>query len=149
MSWRRFQDIITRCLLEDVLKNKSCNYSFKTSLQDVLEDKKMLRWRRLQDVFSTSSPRRTFIITLCPLLPYVLEGVLKTSWRRLAKTFWRRLQDVFGRDLANMSWRSLGRWKIVTQKRSSRRLQDVLENEKYLLALKYLPRITHHVYWNF
>ena len=91
MSWRRFQDIITRCLLEDVLKNKSCNYSFKTSHQDVLEDKKMLRWRRLQDVFSTSSPRRTFIITLCPLLPYVLEGVLK----HLEDVLRKRFENVF------------------------------------------------------
>ena len=36
----------------------SCNYVFKTSsrrLQDVVEDKRMLHWRRLEDVLKTSS----------------------------------------------------------------------------------------------
>ena len=45
-----FQDVFKTCL-QDVLQ---------LCLQDVLEDKKMLHWRRLQDVFSTSSPRRMF-----------------------------------------------------------------------------------------
>ena len=38
----------------------SCNYVFKTStrrLRDVLEDKKMLHWRRLEDDFKTSLVR--------------------------------------------------------------------------------------------
>ena len=122
MSWRRFQDIITRCLLEDVLKNKSCNCSFKKSLQDVLEDKKMLHWRRLQDIFSTSSPRRTFIITLCPLLPDVLEGVLKTSWRRLAKTFWRRLWKRSCKHVLKKSWEMKNCYTEEVFKTFSRRI---------------------------
>ena len=70
---RRFQDIITRRLLEDVLKKTSCKHILKTlwrrlenvlkmfledvlqtRLQDVLEDEKLLPWRRLQDVWNTS-----------------------------------------------------------------------------------------------
>ena len=70
---RRFQDIITRRLLEDVLKKSSCKHILKTlwrrlenvlktfledvlqtCLQDVLEDEKLLPWRRLQDVWNTS-----------------------------------------------------------------------------------------------
>ena len=79
--------------LQDVLKTSSrhvlkmsstrlqCNNftSSKTSsrrLQHVLEDEKLLRWRRLQDVFKTC-----------------LEDVLMT-WRRLEDISWRRLQDV-------------------------------------------------------
>ena len=47
---RRLQDVFKTCL-QDVLQ---------LCLEDVLEDKKMLHWRRLEDVFSTSSPRRMF-----------------------------------------------------------------------------------------
>ena len=42
-----FQDVFKKCL-QDVLQ---------LCLQDVLEDKKMLHWRRLQEVFKTSSVR--------------------------------------------------------------------------------------------
>ena len=47
---RRLQHVFKTCL-QDVLQ---------LCLQDVLEDKKMLHWRRLEEVFSTSSPRRMF-----------------------------------------------------------------------------------------
>ena len=49
--------------LQDVFKRTSCNYILKTfsrRLQNVLKDKKMLHWRRLQDVFSMPSSRRMF-----------------------------------------------------------------------------------------
>ena len=61
MSSRRFQDV-----LQGVFKT-SLQDIFKTStrrLQDVLEDRKLLRWRRVEDVFETC-----------------LEDVLKTSSR--------------------------------------------------------------------
>ena len=148
MSWRRFQDIITRCLLEDVLKNKSCNYSFKTSLQDVLEDKKMLRWRRLQDVSKTCFHYYFMsIVTLCSWRS--LENILKTSCENVLKTSSRRLWKRSCNHVLKKSWEMKNCYTEEVFKTSSRRLQDVLENEKYLLALKYLPRITHHVYWNF
>ena len=49
--------VLARCL-QDVLKRSS------RGLQDILEDEKLLRWRRVEDVFKTC-----------------LEEVLKTSWR--------------------------------------------------------------------
>ena len=71
-SSRHLQDIVARRLLEDVFKT-SCRYVLKTSwtrlckrsckhvlktfwrrLKDALEDEKLLRRRRLQDVFKTS-----------------------------------------------------------------------------------------------
>ena len=64
---RRLQDLFKtfskracKTILQDDFKKTSCNYVSKTSsrcLQDVLQDKKMLHWRRLQDVFKTSSVR--------------------------------------------------------------------------------------------
>ena len=60
---RRLEGIITRLILQDVFKKASCNYVLKTSsrhFEDVLEDRKVLRRRRLQDVSSTSSPRQMF-----------------------------------------------------------------------------------------
>ena len=87
-SWRRLEDVfsVTLFVFQDVFKTylryvflKRLQDVFKTfsrrlqdvfarrlaiissrRLQDVLEDKQMLHWRRLQDVFSTSSPRRMF-----------------------------------------------------------------------------------------
>ena len=68
-----FQDVFKTCLqrlLEDVLRDvfkTSSRCICKTSLrrlQDVLEDEKLLRWRRIEEVFKT-----------------YLEDVFKTSWR--------------------------------------------------------------------
>ena len=73
-SLRRLEDVfsVTLFVFQDVLKTSSrriCDTSslnvFKTSSRRLprrifLEDKKMLHWRRLQDVFSTFSPRRMF-----------------------------------------------------------------------------------------
>ena len=69
--------------------------------------------RCLQDVFSV-----TF---LC--LQRRLEDVLKTSWRHNCKTSSKRL-EVFLEDVL--------RTKSVTLKTSSRRLENVLENNKCL-----------------
>ena len=84
--------------------------------------------RRLKEVLKTSW--RHNCKTSC-------KHVLKTSWRRLA----RRLENILGRRIANKSWRCLEdvfkrSWKTkgVTLKASSRRLEDVLENKKYLLG---------------
>ena len=49
-SPRRLQDVFKTCL-QDVLQLR---------FQDILKVKKMLHWRRLKDVFSTSSPRQMF-----------------------------------------------------------------------------------------
>ena len=92
-------------------------------------------WRRLQEVLiktnmftltlrlqKTSSRRledvlvKTNIFVLAIVLPRRLQGVFKTSSRRLAKTSSRHLQDVF-----KTFWRRLQ--KVF--KTSSRRLQDV------------------------
>ena len=77
--WRRFRKTCCKYVLKTYLKyvllkafqdvfktssrrvcKTSCNYVFKTStrrLRDVLEDKKMLHWRRLEDDFKTSLVR--------------------------------------------------------------------------------------------
>ena len=56
-SWRH---------LEDVFKtfSRRLEHVFARRLEDVLEDKKLLRWRRVQDLFKKC-----------------LEDVFKTSWR--------------------------------------------------------------------
>ena len=68
---RRLQDVFktsSRCVcktsswrrLQEVFKKTSCNYVLKSSwrrLQNVLEDKNMLPWRHLQDIFEASSVR--------------------------------------------------------------------------------------------
>ena len=91
MSWSRpinWSWLYVLNSLRDVLKmlknaekclKTSCKNDFKTS------------WRRLQDVFKTSS--RHFHDVLLKLL----EEIFKISWRRLAKTFSRHLQDIFRR----------------------------------------------------
>ena len=69
------------------------------------------------------------------------EDVLQTSFEDIWKTFWkrvedvlrRRLEDVCGRRTTNTSWRTLGRQKIVMLTTSSRRLEDILENQRCLL----------------
>ena len=54
MSWRRLQHVFSVTILR-----------LPRRLEDVLEDEKLLRWRRLEDVLKT-----------------YLEDVLKTSWRQ-------------------------------------------------------------------
>ena len=61
-----------------------------------------------------------------------LEGVLKMP-RKMP-----RLEDA-SEDAK--SWRCLGRWKTVTLKTSSRRLQDVLENKECLLGCQFFLQL--------
>ena len=75
MSSRRLECnnfLSSKMYIQDVLKTSSrrvCKTSFSRRLQEnvlqscleeVLEDTKILHWRSLQDVFRTSSPRRSF-----------------------------------------------------------------------------------------
>ena len=67
-----------------------------------------------QDAFKASLRCSQDVFARC-----LLEDVLKMSCKHVLKASWRRL----------------GRWKIVKLKKSLRRLQDVLENKKYLLGV--------------
>ena len=78
-------------------------------------------WRRLQDVFSV-----TIFRLWGRLLKTSCKYVLKASWRRLEDVFKTYLQDVF--------------------KMSSRRLEDVLEDEKWLHWRRLGDK--QNVYWN-
>ena len=76
MSWRCLQHVFSATI-----------FRLPRRLEDILEDEKLLRWRRLEDVLKTS-----------------WRHVLKTSSTRLqrnnftsSKTFWRRLEDVLQR----------------------------------------------------
>ena len=63
---KRLQDVFetsSKTFSRRVCK-RSCSYVFKTSWKT----KKMLHWRRLQDVFSTSLPRRMFAGCLLNLM---------------------------------------------------------------------------------
>ena len=64
-SSRRLEDVFRVALfrlprrLQNVFAKRLAIMSWRR-LQNVLEDKKMLHWRHLQDIFCTSSPRRMF-----------------------------------------------------------------------------------------
>ena len=55
-------------------------------LEDVLEDEKLLHWRRLQDVLKTC-----------------LEDVLKTCLEDVLKTLWRQAKYLLGISVSNKS----------------------------------------------
>ena len=69
-SSRRLQDVF-KTYLQYVFRKclpvfkTYMQYVYRKCLQDVLEDKKMLHWRRLADVFCTSSQRRMFAGMYC------------------------------------------------------------------------------------
>ena len=68
---------------QDVFKKASWNYVLKTpwrQLGHILEDKKMLHWRRLQDVFKTPSVR--LYQDKC-LLGYVMKIMLQILENKL------------------------------------------------------------------
>ena len=75
-SWRLLEDVLQR-RLEDL--SSRC---LQDLLQDVLEDEKLLRWRRLDDVLKTW-----------------LEDVLKTSLEDVLKTY---LEDVLKTEASKM-----------------------------------------------
>ena len=83
-SWRRLQHVFSirilrlpRCL-EDVFKtSRKVLKTSSSRLQDVLENEKFLRWRRLQDVLKKC---------LEDVLKTYLEDVLKTNLEDVCKT---------------------------------------------------------------
>ena len=93
-SWRRLQ-------CNKFLFSKT----FSRHLQDVLEDEKLLRCRRVGNVFTT------WQTNIC----WALQDFLKMSSKSLEDAFVRRLEDFF-----TMSWRRV--WKT-----SWRRLENVLK----------------------
>ena len=92
-SWRRFEDLlktfsedVLQTRLEDVFKTSCrsfCKASYKhilktswRSFQDVLEDKKILRWRRLQDVLETSWRTRNVYLDTSKTCLYKISFLL-------------------------------------------------------------------------
>ena len=66
MSWRCLQHVFSATI-----------FRLPRRLEDILEDEKLLRWRRLQDVLKTC-----------------LEDILRTSWRHYGdkqNTYWKYL----------------------------------------------------------
>ena len=91
MSWRRLQHVFSVtifCLprrLKDVLKR------FSWCLEDVLEDEKLLRWRRLESSWGHSS---------------------KTSWKHALKMSWRNAPLVTKMSVGVFFQRNL-RWLLL------------------------------------
>ena len=92
--------------LEDVLKTSSTPlqrnnfWSSKASwrhlarrLEDVLEDEKLLRWRRLRDVLKTCL-QDVFKICLEDVFKICLQDVLKTCLQDVFKTSWRKKMGI-------------------------------------------------------
>ena len=75
MSWRRLQHVFSVTILR-----------LPRRLEDVLEDEKLLRWRRLEDVLKTC-----------------LEDVLKTCLEDVLKTLWRQAKYLLGISVSNKS----------------------------------------------
>ena len=84
MSWRRLQHVFNITILR-----------LPRRLQDVLEDQKLLRWRRMENVLKTcledvlKTCLENFLKTC---FEDVLKTVLKTSWRHYGgkqNTYWR------------------------------------------------------------
>ena len=75
---RRLEDVLQR-RLEDVLQRR-----LGRRLENVLKDKKLLRWRRLEDVLKT-----------------FLEDVWKTCLQEVLKMSSRRFQDMSSRRLGD------------------------------------------------
>ena len=139
-SWRRLQDISSRCLedvfswqfsvFQDIFK-MSCEISSLRRLEDVTEDQNLLLWRRVEDVLKTN---------VC--WDKSSEDVFKMSWSRPIYSSWsyvfktssRRFQDFFktsSRRLAITSLRRLQNFfKMFCKnvfKTFSKRLQDLFK----------------------
>ena len=82
-SWKRFQKMHWRCL-QHVFSVTI--FRLPRRLQDVLEDEKLLRWRRLQKVLKTC-----------------LEDVLKTCLEEVFRTSWRQAECLLGISVSNKS----------------------------------------------
>ena len=126
MSWRRLQRQFS--VFQDIFKMWR-EISSLRRLEDVMEDHKLLLWRRVEDVFKTN---------VC--WDKSSEDVFKTSWSRpiyssssyVFKTSSRRFQDFFktsSRRLAITSSRRLQNfYKMFCKnifKTSSKHLQDL------------------------
>ena len=128
-SWRRLQDMSPR-RLQDMSSRRLQDMSSR-HLQEMSS-------RRLQDISSRhlqdmSSRRRQNMYSRH------LQDFFRVTTFRLPRRFTRCLQDVF-----KMSWRYLGRRKIVTLKTCWRLLQDVLKTNKCLVGCcPLLIRWTH------
>ena len=91
MSWRRLQYVFSETIFR---------------FQDVLEDEKLLRWRRLEDVLKTSW-RHVLKTSWRHVLKMSWRHVLKTSWRHVLKTSWRHILKTSSRRLGgkqNFYW---------------------------------------------
>ena len=108
-SWRRLQDVFKTCLEDEF--NTSSILRLPSRLDDVLEDVKLLRWRRLEDVLKTyiqdvlktciEDVLRTYIADVLKtciedVLKTCLEDVLKTCLEDVLKTLWRKTKYLLG-----------------------------------------------------
>ena len=75
ISCRSFQNVFSVTILH-----------LPSRLQNVFEDKKLLYWRRLQDILKTC-----------------LEDVLKTCLKDVLKTLWRQTKSLLGISASNKS----------------------------------------------
>ena len=91
MSWRRLQHVFSVTI---VRLPRRLEYVLKTCLEDVLEDQKLLRWRRLEDVLKTC---------IEDVLKVCLEDVLKTCLEDVLKTLWRQTKFLLGIFVSNKS----------------------------------------------
>ena len=101
---------VLKTCLEDVFSVTI--FRLPRRLQDVLEDVKLLRWRRVEDVFKTC---------LQDVFKTCLQDVFSVTIFRLPRRFFKTSSS---RRLCKTSSRCLGRRKIVTLKMFWRRLQD-------------------------
>ena len=119
-SWKRLEDLFRlhlpktslRCLQEVLIK---------TNIFLLIIRLQKTSWRRLQEVFKTSSWRlqdafKTFSRHVGKTSLRRLQDVFKTYSRRLAKTPSRLLENVF---------RTFHKYVLKTSKTPSRRFQDV------------------------
>ena len=95
-SWsRRLQDVFIK---SNVCWGRRLQHLFSVTslrLKDVLENKKLLRWRRPADVLMTC-------------LEGVLKARLKRSWRNVLKMSWGHVLKTSWRHALKTSWRNYG-----------------------------------------
>ena len=154
---KRFQDVFikTNRFASVIRRSRRLSQDQYIRLdQDVLKTTFKTFSRRLaktssshfQDFFKTS------LRHLQDVLARRLEGVFKTSSRRLAKTYSRHLQEVSQRShqtfvLMKTFWRRLEDvFRLLLQKTSSRRLQDVLiKTDIFALVIRLQKTSSRHL----
>ena len=81
---------------------KTCWRHLARRLEDVLEDEKLLHWRRLQDFLKTCL--EDVLKTCCEnVLKTRLEGVLITCLEDVFKMSWRQTKSLLGISVSNKS----------------------------------------------